>query len=96
MPKRRELSLTPEQQEELIGHRDHHQRPDVREKAAALLKIAEGASPHWVAKSGLLKPRDPDTVYGWLQIYLDEGFAGLIRRQHGGARRGLCEKKKRS
>lgn len=96
MPKRRELSLTNGQREELIEHRNHHQRPDVREKAAALLKIAEGAAPHWVAKSGLLKPRDPDTVYGWLQIYLDEGFEGLIRRKHGGARRRLCEKKKRN
>ena len=93
MPKRREPSLTIEQREELVGHRDRHQRPAVREKAAALLKIAEGASPHWVAKSGLLKPRDPDTVYGWLQIYLDEGFKGLMRRQHGGARCRFSEKK---
>ena len=96
MPKRRELSLTTQQREALIWHRDHHQRPDVREKAAALLKIAEGAPPHWVAKSGLLKPRDPDTVYSWLKIYLDEGFDGLIRRQQGGARRRFSEKKKRN
>ena len=96
MPKRHELSLTTAETQELLRHRDHHQRPDVREKAAALLKIADGNSPHWVAKSGLLKPRDTDTVYGWLQIYLAEGFAGLIGRQHGGARRRFSDKKKRS
>jgi hypothetical protein len=42
----------------------------MREKAAALLKIAAGQSPHAVARSGLLKPRDPDTVYGWLNHYV--------------------------
>ena len=94
MPKRHQLSLTTQEQEELIRHRDHHQRPDVREKAAALLKIAEGNSPHWVAKSGLLKPRDPDTVYGWLKLYHAEGFQGLIHRQQGGVRRRFSGKKK--
>ena len=96
MPKRHELSLTTAETEELLRHRDHHQRPDVREKAAALLKIADGNSPHWVATSGLLKPRDPDTVYGWLKIYHAEGFHGLIGRQHGGARHRFSEKKKRN
>ena len=62
-------------------------------KSRSLIEDCRGASPHWVAKLGLLKPRDPDTLYSWLQIYLDEGFEGLIRRQHGGARRGLCQKK---
>ena len=92
MSKRHELSLTAAKKEELMKHRDHHQRPDVREKAAALLKISEGASPHWVAKSGLLKPRDPDTAYSWLKIYLAEGFDGLICRQHGGVRHQFCKK----
>jgi hypothetical protein len=39
----------------------------VRERCGALLKIAAGHSPHAVATQGLLKPRDPDTVYGWLE-----------------------------
>ena len=94
MAKRHRLDLTDEQEQELIEHRDHHPRPDVREKAAALLKIAQGASPHAVARSGLLKPRDPDTVYAWLKCYLSEGCIGLINRRHGGARHKLSEKKK--
>lgn len=90
------LDLTDEQEEELIEHRDHHPRPDVREKAAALLKIAQGASPHSVARSGLLKPRDPDTVYAWLKRYNSEGFTGLINHRHGGARHKFSEKKTRN
>lgn len=73
MAARRTLSLTPEQQQELEQIRDHDRRPYMREHAAALLKIAAGLSPHWVAGFGLLKPRDPDTVYGWLEEYRTHG-----------------------
>ncbi len=52
------------------------------------LKIADGHSAHWVARHGLLKPRDPDTIYAWLSRYETMGFAGLIVRQPGGDRRG--------
>ncbi len=96
MAKRKELFLTEEEKQELIEYRDHHARPDVREKAAALLKIAEGDSAHWVSTSGLLKRRKPDTVYRWLNIYEDEGFDGLIQREHGGARRRFSKKKKKN
>jgi hypothetical protein len=41
----------------------------VREHCAALLKVAEGEAPYWVACHGLLKGRQPDTVYGWLARY---------------------------
>ena len=96
MAKQRQLILTEGEKQELIEHRDHHQRPDVREKAAALLKIAEGVSAHWVATCGLLKRRKPDTIYNWLNIFSDEGFDGLIKRQHGGVRRQFSEKKKQN
>ena len=88
MAQRRRLTLTEEQQQELIHHRDHDSRPYVRERCAALLKIADGQAAHWVAKHGLLKRRDPDAVYNWLNIYEAEGLAGLIAHQHGGSRRG--------
>jgi hypothetical protein len=83
----RVLSVTVKQRHELEAARDHDERPYVRERAAALLKIAEGETCHAVACQGLLKPRDPDTVYGWLDIYEQGGLAGLIARQHGGVRR---------
>jgi hypothetical protein len=85
---RRRLAVSPAQQAELVAHRDHDPRPYVRERCAALVKIAAGMSPHAVARRGLLKARDPDTVYGWLAAYEALGLAGVIARQHGGARRG--------
>ena len=83
---RRALSLTEEQRQELLRLRDHDPRPYVRERGGALLKIAEGQSPHRVAQSGLLKPRDPDTVYAWLDRYQAEWVAGLIAHPQGGWR----------
>ena len=83
---RRALSLTEEERQELLRLRDHDPRPYVRERGAAILKIAEGQSPHRVARSGLLKPRDPDTVYAWLGRYQTGGAAGLIAHPQGGWR----------
>jgi hypothetical protein len=83
---RRVVSLTEEQRQELLELRDHDPRPYVRERGAAILKIADGQSPHSVATQGLLKPRDPDTVYAWLAHYQSEGVAGLIAHPQGGSR----------
>ncbi len=83
---RRALSLTKEQRQELLRLRDHDRRPYARERGAAILKIAEGQSPHRVAMHGLLKPRDPDTVYAWLDRFQAEGVAGLIAHPQGGWR----------
>src|SRR5215813_8024214 len=87
MATRRTLRLKTREQRELEYYRDHDARPYVGERCGALLKIAEGAPPHAVARQGLLKPRDPDTLYGWLPLYEDEGMAGLLAHQHGGERR---------
>ena len=65
----------------------HHPRPHVRERCAALLKVAEGYSPHWVARHGLLVSRDPDSVYQWLTYYQQGGIAALLRHQQGGIQR---------
>lgn len=83
---RRTLTLTETQRQELSQLRDHDPRPYVRERGAALLKIADGQSPHHVATRGLLKPRDPDTVYAWLDRYQASGTAGLIAHPQGGFR----------
>jgi hypothetical protein len=82
----RTITLTEEQRQELLKLRDHDPRPYVRERGAAILKIADGQSPHLVATQGLLKPRDPDTVYAWLDRYEAEGAAGLIAHPQGGSR----------
>jgi len=83
---RRAITLTEEQRQELLVLRDHDRRPYVRERGAAILKIADGQSPHHVATRGLLKPRDPDTAYAWLDRYQSEGAAGLIAHPQGGSR----------
>jgi hypothetical protein len=82
---RRTLSLSDAQRQELLRLRDHDPRPYVRERAAAMLKIADGVSPHRVATRGLLKPRDPDTLYAWLDRYQTTGAAGLIAHPQGGS-----------
>jgi transposase len=52
----------------------------LREKAAALLRIADGMTPTAVARMGVLRPRNRKTVSRWLVRYQDEGIAGLTIR----------------
>jgi len=52
-------------------------KPYQRERAAALLKIALGISPHAVARHGLLRKRDPDTVYHWVRAFCSSGIKSL-------------------
>src|SRR5262249_57975690 len=83
---RRTVTLSWAQRRALEQSRDHDPRPYVRERCAALLKIAAGASAYGVARQGLLKARDPDTVYAWLAHYRADGLAGLTGHRHGGYR----------
>lgn len=86
MPRQRTLKLTKPEREKLSWHRTYDKRAYVRERCAALLKIASGRSAHWVAHHGLVKARAPDTLYNWLDIYEEEGLKGLVARRHGGYR----------
>ena len=88
MYQRRTLALSDDERAALLYHRDHDPKPYLRERCAALLKIADGQSPSAVANAGLLRSRDPYTVYAWLGYYQDEGLPGLLAHQHGGDRRG--------
>lgn len=80
MPKPLCLVLSAHQIKELEQARDKHPLPYVRERAAALLKIAAGQSGRDVALHGLLKARWPDTVYDWVKRYQAEGLKGLLVR----------------
>ncbi len=82
----RTLKLSNRKRKQLIWHRDRDPHPSVRERSAAMLKIADGHAPHWVAQQGLLKARDPDTVYQWLNWYEGGGLAELIAHTPGGYR----------
>jgi hypothetical protein len=77
MPSRLKLDLSPTQQQELESLRDHSARPYLRERAAALLKIAAGQSGLATARQGLLRARRPETVYTWVKRYRAQGVAGL-------------------
>jgi transposase len=64
--------------------RDNADKAYLRERAAAMLKIAEGMSSHAVSQHGLLRQRKPDTVYEWLNRYEAEGIDGLYIRSGRG------------
>ena len=66
---RRTLELTPAERQELERTRDRDARAYLRERAAALLKVADGQSASQVAFLGLHKPRKPETLYRWLDYY---------------------------
>ena len=78
MPDPLTLELTAEQHAELELARDRHPKPYVRERAAALLKIAGGQTAGQVARQGLLKERYKRTVKKWLKRYQTDGLAGLL------------------
>src|SRR5215813_1668876 len=73
MPKQLQLHLTNKQRAELIDLRDHADKPYLRERAAALLKIADGGSARQVAAQGLLRKRWHYTLGVWLTRYEQDG-----------------------
>ena len=75
--RRRPLVLSETERQALVHLRDQARQPYVRERSAAWLKIAEGMPAALVARQGLLRPREPDTVYAWLDRYPATGGAGL-------------------
>ena len=73
----RAFALTTTERQTLEELRDHGPKAYLRERAAALLKVDAGMSPARVARAGLLRPRKPDTVYAWLDRFIEHGLAGL-------------------
>jgi hypothetical protein len=84
---RRYLVLNAAEEAELRRWRDTAPKPWQRERAAALLQIAAGQPPAVVARTGLLKPRDPDTVYAWLDNYLAANIPGVMFIRPGRGRK---------
>ncbi len=80
MAKHHKLELSETDHQKLVELRDKGKPAYLRERAAALLKINEGLSPHKVARKALLKERDPDTVYTWLRRYKENGIQGLFQK----------------
>ena len=80
MAKHHKLELSEAERQKLVELRDKGKPAYLRERAAALLKINEGLSPHKVARKALLKERDPDTVYTWLRRYKENSIQGLFQK----------------
>ena len=77
MSERRRVELKDEEREALRRIAKRDPKPYRRERAVAILKVAAGEVAARVATHGLLEPRDPDTVYGWLDRFAEQGVAGL-------------------
>lgn len=77
MPAKLRLELTAQEVLDLEELRDHALKPYLRERAAAILKIAKGNSGREVALQGLLKPHWQDTIYEWVARYRAKGITGL-------------------
>ncbi len=73
----RTINLSESDAKELARIRDTGSPPYLRERAAAILKIAEGVPAAVVARERLLRHRRPDTVYEWLNRFSEGGIQGL-------------------
>lgn len=77
MPKALQVKLSEEERHALEALRDKGPKAYLRERAAAILKIAQGLSASEVAERGLLKRRQYQTVCLWVHAYKQGGIAGL-------------------
>ena len=74
---RRRVELTREQRDALLRMVKQAPKPYLRERAAAIVKVAAGEVAAQVARRGLLVRHKPDTVYRWLDRFAEHGVAGL-------------------
>jgi transposase len=93
MPRIMRIELSENQKQELQKTRDHAQAAYLRERAAAILKVAAGQTITEVAAQGLLKVRKHETLREWLNRYLEEGLKGL-RIKTGRGRKAVFSPKK--
>ena len=76
MPKYIVVELSENQATELETVRHQHPKAFMRERAAAVLKVAQGETVTVVAEKGLLTRHEPETVHQWIKKYLAEGLQG--------------------
>src|SRR5215216_3591015 len=88
MANRTRITLSAEQRTELVRTRSHHAKRYVRERAAAILQVADGKTVAEVAQRGLIRHRQDETVSEWVQRYRDHGVQGIEIRAGRGRKRG--------
>jgi hypothetical protein len=84
MPSRRQVILQPAQEHELRWALKNHAKAYVRERAAAILKVAAGTPMRQVAAGGLLQTRTEEALSDWIDRYESEGLSGLVVRKGRG------------
>ena len=72
------LTLTPDERTLLEATYDAATTTRERDRCAAVLQVAGGQTPAWVAAHGLSQPRHHAVVYGWLRAYARGGLAKLL------------------
>ena len=80
MPATPQIPLTVQERRELERLRDTSVKAYLRERAAAILKVADGMAVYQVANEGLLKRRRRQTVGEWVTRYREAGIGGLSLR----------------
>jgi macrodomain Ter protein organizer (MatP/YcbG family) len=76
MPKYIGVELSESQEAELEKVRHQHPKAYMRERAAAVLKVAAGETVTVVAEKSLLTRHEPETVHHWIKNYLAHGLQG--------------------
>jgi hypothetical protein len=76
----RVVRLSAEQRTALLQLRDHALKPYLRERAAAVLKVADGQAVEVVAHHGLLRRWNRHALASWLKRFEASGVAGLSIR----------------
>ena len=86
---RRTLRLKTREQRELEHYRDHDGAALRPRAMRCLTEDFAGSDTPCRGTTRVVNPRDPDTLYGSLEVYAEEGLAGLLVHQHGGDHRRL-------
>ena len=92
----RRIEVTPAERDEVLEVVKPDPKPYLRERAAAVVKVADGAVAAPVAAHGLLTRRKPDAVCGWLDRVLEHGVAGLRVRPGRGRTPALPPRARRA
>jgi hypothetical protein len=80
----RAFDLTTAERAELTCLRDTAPQAYRRERAAALVKVADGMTAAQVARHDLLRPRKPDTVDTWMDRFIEGSLAGAYPSRRAG------------
>lgn len=84
MPGRTLLAVSAAARTTLCDLRDHGPKAYLRERAAVVLAVADGASLRKAAATAGLKPHHVETVWWWVHRYQTGGLVGLwIRKGRG-------------